>query len=193
VADAGFEWAVGIEDTFIGHPSGRRGRILDEYELVDHYRRWRSDLDLIASIGVRSMRYGVPWYRVNPALGDWDWSWTDRVFEHLARLGIRPIIDLVHYGTPVWLAGSFAARDYPERVAEYASRMAERYSTAAGGWTPLNEPAVNADFCGQRGIWPPYLRGTKGYDRVLIGIATGIVRTIRSIRSIDPEARIVAV
>ncbi|PZR63246.1 MAG: hypothetical protein DLM71_04865 [Chloroflexi bacterium] len=67
-----FGWAVGIEDTFIGQPSGRRRRVLDEYELIGHYRRWRSDLDLIASLGVRSIRYGVPWYRVNPDPGRFD-------------------------------------------------------------------------------------------------------------------------
>ena len=100
---AAFEWAVGIEDTFVGQPSRPSGQVLDEYELIDHYRRWRTDLDLVASLGVRSMRYGVPWYRVNPAPGGWDWSWTDRVFEHLDRRGIAPIVDLVHYGTPLWL------------------------------------------------------------------------------------------
>jgi beta-glucosidase/6-phospho-beta-glucosidase/beta-galactosidase len=190
---ADFEWAVGIEDTFIGQPSGRRGRILDEYELIDHYRQWRTDLDLIASLGVRSMRYGVPWYRVNPAPGIFDWSWTDEVFEHMAALDIRPIVDLVHYGTPLWLPRSFVEPDYPARVAEYAAAMVERYGPIAGGWTPLNEPVVNADFSGQRGVWPPHLRGDRGYDRVLVAIAEGIARTIAAIQGEDPGARIVAV
>lgn len=190
---AEFEWAVGIEDTFIGQPAGRRGRVLDEYELIDHYRQWRSDLDLIASLGVRSMRYGVPWYLINPAPGVWDWSWTDRVFAHLERVGIRPIVDLVHYGTPLWLPDSFVSPDYPCRVAEYGAAMVTRYGPQAGGWTPLNEPVVNADFCGRRGVWPPHLRGIRGYDRVLVGIADGIVRTIAAIREVQADARIVAV
>ena len=190
---ADFEWAVGIEDTFVGQPSGRRGRVLDEYELIDHYRQWRSDLDLVASLGVRSMRYGVPWYRVNPEPGAFDWSWTDRVFEHLARLGIRPIVDLVHYGTPLWLRRSFVDADYPSRVAEYAAAAVERYGSVAGGWTPLNEPVVNADFSGLRGVWPPHLRGRRGYDRVLVAIAEGVSRTIAAIRDVLPGARIVAV
>jgi beta-glucosidase/6-phospho-beta-glucosidase/beta-galactosidase len=190
---ADFEWAVGIEDTFIGHPSGRRRRILDEYELIDHYRRWRSDFDHVASLGVRSIRYGVPWYRVNPQPGVFDWAWTDAVFEHLDRRGLRPIVDLVHYGTPLWLRRSFVDPDYPPRVAEYAAAMVERYGRLAGGWTPLNEPVVNADLSGMRGVWPPHLRGRRGYDRVLLGIVEGMARTIAAIRSVDPAARIVAV
>lgn len=191
--DAGWTWAVGIEDTFIGHPFGRRARVLDEYALIDHYRRWRTDIDLIASLGVRCMRYGVPWYRVNPAPGAWDWSWLDRVMDHLARREIRPLFDLVHYGTPLWLRRSFVDPDYPMRVAEYAAVMVDRYGDLAFGWTPLNEPVVNADFCGLRGMWPPHLRGDRGYDRVIFGIADGISRTTAAIRELRPEATIVAV
>jgi beta-glucosidase len=190
---ADFAWAVGIEDTFIGQPSGRRGRILDEYALIDHYSRWRGDLDLVATLGVRTIRYGIPWYRVNPAPGAFDFTWTDELFEHLDRRRLRPIIDLVHYGTPLWLRRSFVDQDYPERVAEYAAAMAERYGALVAGWTPLNEPVVNADFSGRRGVWPPHLRGQVGYDRVLVGIAEGVARTINAIRAVDPAARIVAV
>ena len=189
---AAWTWAVGIEDTFIGHPGGRRARILDEYALIDHYDQWRSDLDLIASLGVRAMRYGVPWYRVNPAPGEWDWSWLDRVMEHMSRVGIAPIVDLIHYGTPLWLRRSFVDPDYPMRVAEYAAQMVSRYGDLAHSWTPLNEPVVNADFSGLRGVWPPHLRGERGYDRVIFGIADGISRTTAAIREVRPDAVITA-
>jgi len=182
-----------MEDTFVGQPSGRRRRVLDEYELIDHYGQWRTDLDLVASLGVQSMRYGIPWYRVSPAPGAWDWSWTDEVFERFEQLGIAPIVDLVHYGTPLWLRGSFVHPDYPSRVSEYAAAAAERYGRVAGGWTPLNEPLINADHSGQRGVWPPHLRGDRGYDRVLIAIAEGVSATIAAIRDVSPAARIVAV
>lgn len=188
-----FTWAVGIEDTFVGQPAGRRGRILDEYELIDHYKRWRGDLDLIASLGVRSLRYGIPWYRVEPQPGVRDWSWTDRVMEHFARLGIAPIVDLIHYGTPLWLRRSFVDPDYPARVADYAANAAERYGDISGSWTPLNEPVVNADFCGKRGVWPPHLRGEHGYARVLVAIAEGVSQTIAAIRQVCPRTTIIAV
>ncbi len=79
---ADFRWAVGIENTFI--PQTRAGhRRLDEYELMDHYRLWRQDIDLAADLGISSIRYGIPWYKVNPRPGVFDWSWTDEVLEHL--------------------------------------------------------------------------------------------------------------
>ena len=188
-----FEWSVGIEDTFVGHPFGRRGRVLDEYELIDHYGQWQTDLDLVASLGVESMRYGIPWYRISPEPGVWDWSWTDRVFEHFARIGVAPIVDLVHYGTPLWLRNSFVNPEYSRHVAEYGAAAVERYGAVASGWTPLNEPLINALFAGQRGMWPPNLRGDRGYDRVMVGIAEGVSATMAAIRAVSPAARIVAV
>ena len=186
-----FEWAVGIEDTFI--PQVRsRGRVLDEYELTGHYDLWREDLALAASTGVRSTRYGIPWYRVNPAPGVFDWSWTDAVLDHMVRdLGIHPIVDLMHYGCPLWLEGEFINPAYPERVAEYTRSFVERYRDLVSSYTPLNEPRINARMCGMNGTWPPYLRGERGYVRMVMALARGMSLTIRAIREVQPEARVV--
>ena len=66
-----FLWATGIEDTFI--PQARPGlRALDEYQLTQHYELWKRDLDRVAETGVKYLRWGVPWYRVQPARIEWD-------------------------------------------------------------------------------------------------------------------------
>ncbi|MGH3089739.1 MAG: family 1 glycosylhydrolase, partial [Rubrobacteraceae bacterium] len=182
----GLKFAVGIEDTFIPQTSPGR-RALDEYELTGHYERWREDLELAAATGAAMIRYGVPWYRVNPAQDKWDWSWTDRVFEHLFSLGLIPIVDLMHYGCPLWLHREFANPDYPKRVAEYAARFAERYEHVRF-YTPMNEPLLNAMYCGEDGRWPPYLTGDKGFVTLVRQLARGIVETQRTIKDValDP-------
>lgn len=88
----------------------------------------------------------------------------------------------MHYGTPVWLDNSFINASYPERVAEYAYAVAERYKDLVQYYTPLNEPTVNAEFAGRRGCWPPYLEGDDGYTKVLMQIARGIVLTVQAVR-----------
>lgn len=187
-------WALGIEDTFVPHESSRTGRLLDEYILTGHDRRWRDDLRLVAELGVRWLRYGIPWYRVNPAPGRFDWSWTDEVLPYLVEdLGVQPIIDLVHYGAPLWLDGTFLAPDYPQRVAEYAGAVAERYGSLIRQWTPLNEPRVHAHFAGRAGIWPPYRRGERGFLAVFVALARGMARTMDAIRAAVPDAELVHV
>ena len=191
--DNGFIWAGGIEDTFI--PQDKPGlRALEEYELTQHYQQWRGDLARAASLGISALRWGVPWYRVEPAPGMFDWAWIDEVLDYmLHELHIEPIVDLMHYGTPLWLEGSFSAADYAERVAMYAGAFAARYGELVRYYTPLNEPTVNADMCGRRGEWPPYLTGEAGYLRVLLPIARGIQLSAQAIRAADPDAVLVAV
>lgn len=188
-----FSWAGGIEDTFI--PQSKPGlRRLEEYELTQHYDQWRADLDRAASLGITKLRWGVPWYRVETAPGEYDWKWTDEVISHMVDdLHIDPIIDLVHYGTPTWMTQSFLDPKYPERVSAYARAFAERYKDKVKYYTPTNEPGVNAEFCGGNGQWPPYLTGDTGYIKVLLPIARGIQMSTKAIRQQDPDATIVAV
>lgn len=188
-----FGWATGIEDTFVPQ-TGPGMRALDEYELMGHYEHWRDDLALAQKSGARMIRWGIPWYRVEPRPGEWDWSWTDQVIPYIVEeLGLELILDLVHYGTPSWLAGSFVDPRYPQAVANYARAVVQRYGRFLRYYTPLNEPIINALMCGMRGEWPPYLRGDRGYLAVSMGIAKGIVQTVRAIQALDPSAIMVHV
>lgn len=190
---ADFLWATGIEDTFV--PQTRPGhRALDEYALMEHYDHWRADLALTRELGVRAIRWGVPWYRIEPLEGQFDWRWTDEVIPYLVEtLGILPIVDLIHYGCPFWLRREFASDAYPEAVAAYAAAFATRYRGLVHWYTPLNEPIVTALFCGKRGLWPPYLRGDTGYVRILLQVIRGVMRTAEAIRAVDDAAVLVHV
>jgi len=181
-----FRFVLGIEDTFV--PQARFGeRPLDEYELTQHYAQWQSDLELARSVGASAIRYGLPWYRLNPEPGVFAWNWADRVVDKLVELGLEVIVDLVHYGTPTWMDNSFLNRDYSRRVAEYAYALAERYGDRITAWTPLNEPQVNAIYCGETGKWPPYFRGDDGYLQVIAALCQGIVLTQQAVLAARPR------
>jgi beta-glucosidase len=190
---ADFLWAVGIENTFVPHTRAGH-RKLDEYELMDHYRLWREDLDLVADLGVGALRYGIPWYRVEPRRGAFDWSWTDAVLEYMVEVKrLTPIIDLMHYGTPLWLDNHFVNASYPRRVAEFASAFAARYASLVRFYTPVNEPSVTAAYCGRDGRWPPYLSGDDGYVKVLLALTKGIALTAEALRAARPDVALVHV
>ncbi|MDQ3661338.1 MAG: family 1 glycosylhydrolase [Actinomycetota bacterium] len=173
-------WATGIEDTFIAE-TGPGKRRLDEYELQQHYELWREDLDLAAAVGFGMIRYGIPWYRVEPQPGIFDWSFTDQVIPYMLERGLEPIIDLMHYGTPLWLDGGFISPDYPQRVTAYAAVFCARYPSVRY-YTPFNEPFIAAELCGREARWPPELSGDEGFCAVANGISRGVVRTVEALR-----------
>jgi beta-glucosidase/6-phospho-beta-glucosidase/beta-galactosidase len=182
-----FFWATGIEDTFITEPWPATGRTLDEYELTQHYGKWREDLGLIAELGVTHARYGIPWHLINSAPNRWDWSFADKALGRMLELGVEPIVDLVHYGLPRWIEGAYSHPDFPKFMAEYARRAAERFKGQIHLWTPLNEPRVTAWYCGKLGWWPPFKGGWRGFLEITLAVARGIVLTTQGLREVDPE------
>jgi beta-glucosidase len=188
-----FFWAAGIEDTFITAPYPATGRTLDEYELTQHYEKWRDDIGLMREIGVSHARYGIPWHRINPQANAWNWEFADKTLDWMLELEIEPIVDLVHYGLPAWIEGAWLNPEFHKYMAEYAHRAAERFKGRVHLWTPLNEPRVTAWYCGKLGWWPPNLRGWRGFLRVMMGVCRGIVQTTQAIRAVDEENVVVQV
>ncbi|HEY8590521.1 MAG TPA: family 1 glycosylhydrolase [Naasia sp.] len=178
--DGRLHFALGIEDTFV--PQSRPGeRAIDEYELTEHYERFDADFALAADVGAGMLRWGVPWYRVAPTPDSRDWDFVDRAVASMHDHGIRPIIDLLHYGTPLWLEGQFGNPDYPERIADFAAAFADRYGDTVTDYTPVNEPVIHALFSGEYGYWPPYDTGAGGFARMAASLARGFVLTQRRI------------
>jgi beta-glucosidase len=189
-----FTWIGGIEDTCVYPATGAGMQPLDEYDLTEHTQHWKSDLRGVRDLGATSIRYGVNWPLVHTGPDEFDWSMLDeRLSYAVSDLGLTVIADLVHYGTPSWLADSFADPDYPDAIARFARAFAGRYRGLVDHLTPLNEPLTTASFCGLRGVWPPALTGWAGWTKVTLAIANGISRTIAAAREANPDAVIVHV
>lgn len=192
-APATFTWLLGIEDTCVYPAPGFSMNPLDELELTGHRSSWRDDLDAAKALGAQAIRYGADWPLVCTAPGVYNWRSLDERVEYAVSIGLAIVADLVHYGTPRWLTGSFSDPGYPDAVADFAAAYADHYKGLVGHVTPFNEPLTTASFCGLRGVWPPGLTGWDGWARVTANICDGIQRSVRRIRDANPEAGIVHV
>lgn len=168
-------------------------RVGDEYfdQLVmsGHDRR-PEDLDLIAALGIKTLRYPVLWERTAPhSLEAADWSWSDARLKRLAELGITPIAGLVHHGSgPRYtnlLDDGFAAK-----LARYAGMVARRYPHLED-YTPVNEPLTTARFSGLYAHWYPHRADDLSFARMLINESRATILAMREIRKINSRARLI--
>lgn len=192
-----FYWGVGIENCWIAQTDpvkdGNR-RLLDVFLQMQHYEKWKEDLDRVAEVGANTIRYSVPWYIAEPKPGVYDWSWIDKPIDYLVnKLKIVPIMDLVHYGTPKWMADGVIDERFPEAIAEYAHAMAMHFRGLVNHYTPHNEPQITALLCGLKGTWPPYQRSIESWARIGVRVAKGIVLETQAIRGALPGPVIVSV
>lgn len=79
----------------------------------------------------------------------------------IERLGITPILDLLHFGVPDWL-GDFQNPELPLRFAQYAGEVAKRYPWVRF-YTPVNEIYVTARMSAKDGAWNERLRTDQGF------------------------------
>jgi beta-glucosidase/6-phospho-beta-glucosidase/beta-galactosidase len=179
-----FEWSVGIENGLIPDMG------VDELLWTEHRRLWSKDLDLARGCGVDFIRYGIPWPELQPGPNAFQWYWSDQVVDHLHAIGLEPIWDLIHFGTPAWLTQGFLDSAYPEAAERFTAAFARRYAGLVTRYTPLNEPYVTARLRGGLGIWPPRLTGSEGFARLLQPIVEGLRRQIAAIRAAHPANEI---
>ncbi len=179
-----FAWIVGIENAYIPDMD------VDEFDWTNHRSQWREDLRLIPETGATAVRYGITWPEIETAEARFDWSRSDAVVSELDRLGVEPIWDLIHFGTPRYLTSGFLDESYLQSVTRFARAFASRYRGHVRKITPLNEPYISTYFRAGWGIWPPYLKGREGFVRLLRPIVDGLRAAIRAIRDASPDAEI---
>ncbi len=180
-----FVWGAGIECSFLPHLK------VDQYEWTQHDRFWREDFARAREeLGVTHLRYALPWHKIETSRGQFDWSVADERIAELKKLGIEPLMDVMHFGTPLWLKQAVGDPEFPEALERFSAAMVERYRDQVKTWCPFNEPLVSALFSGDFGFWPPHSRKWRGYMPVLSRIVQGVSRGIRAIRAADPTATV---
>ena len=157
----------------------------DQMQLSGHAKRER-DLELFASLGIRSLRCGILWERhsLEPS-----WRWADSYLEGVRRAGMRPIVGLVHHGSGP-ATTSLLDPDFSTRLAGYAGEVAERYPWV-DAYTPVNEPHTTARFACRCGLWYPHHCSKESYLRALINQIKAIALSMQAIRSVRSDAQLI--
>ncbi len=153
----------------------------DQVRETGHHDR-SADLPLIAELGIRTLRYPVLWERCAPGHpGACGWAWHDARLDAIQRLGMQPIIGLLHHGAgPVGthlLDTGLAAG-----LAAHAGQAAARYPHVTW-WTPVNEPLTTARFSCLYGHWHPHLYDERAFFGAVVNQCHAALLAMRAIRA----------
>jgi len=168
----GFLWGVStsafqIEGSL--HADGRGPSIWDDFPsergetgavACDHYRRWREDVELIASLDVNAYRFSLAWPRILPDGRTVEQRGLDhysRLIDALLERGIEPVPTLYHWDLPASL--DWRERDTVERFAEFAAVCFDAYGDRVNRWLTINEPWVVGLLGYLHGLHAPGISG----------------------------------
>jgi beta-glucosidase len=117
----------------------------------DHYRRFRTDVALMAELGLNAYRFSVSWSRVLPRgtgqANPRGLAFYDRLVDALLARGIQPFVTLFHWDLPAALEdrGGWLNQDVADWFADYARVLFGKLDDRVRSWATLNEPWVVTD------------------------------------------------
>ncbi|WP_375437470.1 family 1 glycosylhydrolase [uncultured Hymenobacter sp.] len=186
-APGNFMFATGIECSYPTIAGGTIRR--DLLAETDHYNRYKEDLGLVKEMGLKVLRYNLPYYLIQKAPGKYDWEFADQAMAEMQRLGITPILDLMHFGVPDWI-GNFQNPELPVFFAEYCGAVARRYPWVRF-YTPVNEIYVTARASAKDGIWNEQLKDDRAFITAMKHITAASIMGTQQIARHRPDCVIV--
>ncbi len=177
---------------------------------TDFWSRYREDVELARGLGCTVFRLSLSWSRLEPEPGVWnddDFAHYIAVLQAIRGAGMSTVVTLVHNTWPlhVQAAGEGAGlldAGFPDRLARFASEVAQRLGDLIDDYVTLNEP--NQLVYGWiKGFWmrayamppgqPPYESGDAQMDDVLTLIPNlfrAHAKARDAIRRVRPSARV---
>jgi beta-glucosidase len=152
-----------IWDTFSHMPgkvaNGDTGDIAD-----DGYHRYKSDIQLMKSLGLKGCRFSVAWSRIFPngsgAPNPEGLDYYNRFVDELLANGIQPFCTLFHWDLPQTLEdkGGWQSRDTAKLFADYAGFTAGKLSDRVTSFMTMNEIRTFTELGYRDGTHAPGLK-----------------------------------
>jgi beta-glucosidase len=117
----------------------------------DHYNRWKSDVALMKSLGLKAYRFSTSWSRILPeGKGRVNQAGVDfysRLVDELLANDIEPLLTLFHWDLPAALddRGGWLNPDIADWFADYGRVLYRALDGRVKKWVTLNEPWVVTD------------------------------------------------
>lgn len=162
---------------------------------TDHWRRWREDTELMASLGLQTYRMSVEWSRIEPRPGEIDRAALDRYRQELQAIrdvGIVPLVTLHHFSQPSWFQGlgGFSSPYAVDRFLSFASVVVKELGDLVTDWVTVNEPNVHAVQSHLFNEGPPARRDFAALRQVLRHMARAHCRAYHLIHGLQPDAKV---
>lgn len=164
---------------------------VDPYLRANDFRnRYREDIANARAMGLNTFRFGIEWARVQPAPHVWDQTelaYYDDVVATIRAAGMTPMITLIHYVYPGWVAdsGGMLADASLDAFDGYARAITDRYAGQGVLWVAVNEPLVFVKHELEIGSIAPHQAGA-----LLDGLERAHRAAYSAAHAADPNARV---
>lgn len=140
---------LNIWDTF-SHLDGKIANNDNGDIALDHYHKYKEDVQEMVKLGIDSYRFSISWSRVIPkGVGEINLkgiAFYNNLINELIENNIVPSVTLYHWDLPNALQekGGFLSDEFPFWYESYAKEMFSHFGDRVKKWITFNEPWVSA-------------------------------------------------
>jgi len=142
------------------HAEIKDGYYYPNHTATDFYHHYKEDIALMAEMGFKVFRMSIAWSRIFPhgdekAPNEDGLKFYDNVFDECKKYGIEPLVTILHYETPLYLANHYNgwySRKLIDFYYHFCEVIFERYQHKVKYWLTFNE--INCIAIGN-----PYMAG----------------------------------
>lgn len=145
----------------------QEGRVFEGHSgsvACDHYHRFREDVALMHTLGIKAYRFSISWSRILPdgvgQVNQEGVAFYRSLVEELLKYDICPIVTLYHWDMPAALydRGGWLNPESPQWFARYTSVVAAALGDKVKHFITFNEPAIFVGLGFVEGIHAPGLQ-----------------------------------
>lgn len=151
-------WDEAVRDkSFAAH--GETGNVA-----CDFYHKMRSDVELMAKMGLKAFRFSISWSRVIPEgtgkINEAGLRFYSDLVDELKKHNIEPLVTLYHWDLPLALEkrGGWENPEIEDWFAEYVKVVCDALSDRVRYWMTINEPQMFVGVGYFVGGHPPFKR-----------------------------------
>nr|KYP43109.1 Beta-glucosidase 1 [Cajanus cajan] len=119
--------------------------------MIQHYRRYKEDVQHLKNLGINSYRMSISWSRVLPngtikgGVNQEGIDFYNNLINELLANGITPFVTFMHFDYPLAIQknlGGFLNSSIVNYYKDYCELLFKTYGDRVKHWTTINEPQV---------------------------------------------------
>lgn len=164
---------------------------------VDHYHRYKEDVQLMKEMGLKAYRFSVAWTRIFPngkgKINPKGLEFYDRLINELKENNIEPVLTLYHWDLPQALQdeyGGWESRSIIEDFTNYSIELFKYFGDRVKYWVSLNEQNIFTGLGYRLAAHPPGVKDDKLFYQVNHHANLANANVIKEFRKYVPDGKI---
>lgn len=164
---------------------------------IDHYHRFKEDVQLMKKMGLKAYRFSVAWSRIIPdgegMINEKGLKFYENLIDELLENDIEPVLTLYHWDLPQVLQDKYRGweqRETAEAFVFYCRVLFERFGKKVTYWVTMNEQNVFMSLGYRWAIHPPALKDIKRMYAANHVVNLANAKAIKLFHELVPEGKI---